>query len=158
MATDTATNWNTKNPILELGEEGYESDTGKMKIGDGISNWISLDYVYFDGVNNLISTNTSIEESDRILNGNDIYHVICNISENNLTFTIPNDMTYKYENLSAINFSQLGNGSITIVGEQGVTIHTRDVSINTTSGQYALCVLTKISTNEWRLSGSLKLK
>lgn len=158
MKTYTAANWNVTNPILEIGEEGHETDTGKMKIGDGASNWIALDYVYFDGVNRLISTNTSVESSSRTLNSDDVYHVICNISENNLSFTIPTDTTYNYENLSTIFFSQLGTGSITIVGETGVTIHTRIEATTTTSGSYALCAITKISANEWRLSGSLALK
>ncbi len=41
---DTAPNWNLANPILASGEVGYETDTGKMKLGDGVSNWVSLGY------------------------------------------------------------------------------------------------------------------
>jgi hypothetical protein len=44
----TAAAWNTADPILALGEPGYETDTGKLKIGDGSSNWSSLPY--FDPV------------------------------------------------------------------------------------------------------------
>lgn len=40
----TALEWTTANPILAQGEEGYELDTGKLKIGDGILNWVSLSY------------------------------------------------------------------------------------------------------------------
>jgi hypothetical protein len=40
--------WTDENPILALGEPGYETDTGKLKIGDGSSNWNSLPY--FDPV------------------------------------------------------------------------------------------------------------
>jgi len=32
---DTAAGWAAANPVLALGERGYESDTGKEKIGDG---------------------------------------------------------------------------------------------------------------------------
>jgi collagen type VII alpha len=39
-----STNWTTLNPILAVGEIGYETDTGKFKIGDGTSNWSELDY------------------------------------------------------------------------------------------------------------------
>ena len=35
----TATQWTTADPILEAGEVGWESDTNKFKIGDGINNW-----------------------------------------------------------------------------------------------------------------------
>ena len=41
---DTATNWATVNPILSQGEIGYETNTGKLKIGDGITVWNSLSY------------------------------------------------------------------------------------------------------------------
>lgn len=41
---DLAANWTTANPTLGEGEQGYEKDTGKMKIGDGVTPWISLSY------------------------------------------------------------------------------------------------------------------
>src|SRR5271165_5930419 len=40
----TAAQWSSANPILAQGEEGYETDTGKMKIGDGVTAWASLVY------------------------------------------------------------------------------------------------------------------
>ena len=52
---DVASNWTTTNPILADGEQGYEKDTGKMKIGNGITNWNALPYfpnipsTFFDG-------------------------------------------------------------------------------------------------------------
>ncbi len=42
---DAATNWTTNNPVLLAGELGFESDTGKFKIGDGTTAWNSLSYV-----------------------------------------------------------------------------------------------------------------
>ena len=41
---DPAANWTTTNPILGDGEPGYESDTGFMKIGDGLLAWNALAY------------------------------------------------------------------------------------------------------------------
>ena len=41
---DTAEKWTTNNPKLFLGEIGFESDTGKFKIGDGNTEWNSLSY------------------------------------------------------------------------------------------------------------------
>ena len=44
----TASQWISVNagdgPILDEGEIGFETDTGKFKIGDGINHWIDLDY------------------------------------------------------------------------------------------------------------------
>jgi hypothetical protein len=41
---DTAANWTSADPTLLAGELGYESDTGKLKIGDGSTAWSSLAY------------------------------------------------------------------------------------------------------------------
>jgi len=49
---DTATNWTSANPVLGSGEQGYETDTRKMKIGDGIHSWNSLPYFSSGGVGN----------------------------------------------------------------------------------------------------------
>lgn len=40
----TASQWTTANPILAAGEIGYETDTAKFKVGDGITSWSSLKY------------------------------------------------------------------------------------------------------------------
>jgi hypothetical protein len=37
--------WEQVNPILKLAEPGFESDTGKAKIGDGITAWNNLNYL-----------------------------------------------------------------------------------------------------------------
>jgi len=43
--TDTAANWTANNPTLLSGELGFESDTGKAKLGDGSTAWTSLSYL-----------------------------------------------------------------------------------------------------------------
>lgn len=40
----TASAWTTANPVLSSGEPGYETDTGKMKFGDGSTAWSGLPY------------------------------------------------------------------------------------------------------------------
>lgn len=42
---DTAANWTAKNPTLLVGELGIESDTGKIKCGNGVTAWSSLAYI-----------------------------------------------------------------------------------------------------------------
>lgn len=41
---DQESDWNLKNPILESGEQGFETDTGKFKIGNGVNRWLDLRY------------------------------------------------------------------------------------------------------------------
>jgi hypothetical protein len=41
----TAAAWTTSARVLAKGEPGYETDTGKIKVGDGSTAWASLAYV-----------------------------------------------------------------------------------------------------------------
>src|SRR5208337_2981054 len=40
----TAAQWTSTNPTLAQGEIGYETDTTKFKVGDGVTAWASLAY------------------------------------------------------------------------------------------------------------------
>ena len=40
-----STSWTEKNILLYAGEPGFETDTGKIKIGNGIDRWNDLPYV-----------------------------------------------------------------------------------------------------------------
>jgi hypothetical protein len=42
---DTAANWTSTNPTLAAGEFGLETDTLKLKLGNGSAAWNSLAYV-----------------------------------------------------------------------------------------------------------------
>lgn len=63
----TASGWTSINspngPTLSAGEWGYETDTGKVKIGDGSTAWASLDYLAIAGGDTF--TQSEIEELAR---------------------------------------------------------------------------------------------
>jgi hypothetical protein len=40
----TASTWTSTNPTLYSGEIGFETDSGRIKIGDGTTSWTGLDY------------------------------------------------------------------------------------------------------------------
>lgn len=44
LRQDISSVWQSKNPVLLLGEFGVETDTNKFKIGDGITDWNNLSY------------------------------------------------------------------------------------------------------------------
>lgn len=44
LRRDTAADWTTTDPILAAGELGIETDTNRIKIGDGITEWTGLKY------------------------------------------------------------------------------------------------------------------
>lgn len=44
LRNDAAATWVEKNPVLAKGEPGVEVDTGKFKLGDGVTSWVGLHY------------------------------------------------------------------------------------------------------------------
>jgi hypothetical protein len=44
LKRDVAADWTSNNPTLAAGQPGYETDTGKIKFGDGATAWNSLAY------------------------------------------------------------------------------------------------------------------
>jgi hypothetical protein len=59
----TAAAWTSADPTLAEGEVGYETDTGKHKIGDGSTAWVSLDYVV-SGLSDAPSDGTQYARKD----------------------------------------------------------------------------------------------
>ena len=41
----TNAQWNTSNPVLDVGEFGFNTTTNQLKIGTGNTSWNSLDYL-----------------------------------------------------------------------------------------------------------------
>jgi hypothetical protein len=54
---DLSTSWSNINPVLSEGELGLETDTKKIKVGDGIgTEWNNLPYILDPGYSNLVSS------------------------------------------------------------------------------------------------------
>lgn len=43
LRRDSSENWSASNTVLMAGEPGYVTNTGELKIGDGVTAWNSLD-------------------------------------------------------------------------------------------------------------------
>ena len=77
---DTAANWTSANPVMLIGELGYESDTGYWKTGDGVTAWTSLSYNWVFGgditaTGNVTASSLSIEAAQNLYldGGTDTY-------------------------------------------------------------------------------------
>lgn len=44
LAGKQSSEWASLNPVLADGEKGYERDTGRYKVGDGVKTWNELSY------------------------------------------------------------------------------------------------------------------
>lgn len=65
LRRDTARRWAGLNPILLEGEPGFETDTGRFKIGDGSTKWEELEYFLTDNLgdtpNNTLSAHVNAD-------------------------------------------------------------------------------------------------
>jgi hypothetical protein len=58
LRRDTAANWASTNPTLAAGEQGYESNTGLSKIGDGSTTWTALPYASVSRITEEVKNST----------------------------------------------------------------------------------------------------
>lgn len=61
VRSDTLANWTSSNPVLAVGEHGFETDTGYTRIGDGSTAFLSLSrrfggYIVYDDVPALLAS------------------------------------------------------------------------------------------------------
>ena len=66
----TAAEWTSANPILIAGEQGFETDTLKTKIGNGVDAWTTLSYLPGGGLQNVSEDATPSLGGDLDASGN----------------------------------------------------------------------------------------
>ena len=107
----TAAKWTAANPLLQRGELGVETDTRKIKVGDGITYWNDLEYAKASGdwgditgditeqtdlvefVNNAVAAEASIRaQADQQLQSN-IDNVAADLTEHEQDTSNPHNVT-----------------------------------------------------------------
>lgn len=121
---DTANNWMNNNPVLAQGEIGFDTTTGKHKIGDGISNWRSLPYFVLDSDIDVNKTLYGILEEDGTITyvsaGGSGFSTTGNVSDLN------NDLNFQTkEQVEALIKKALASYGVTIADTEPTTNKTR---------------------------------
>lgn len=144
---DTAANWNTYDPTLEAREIGIETDTYRLKVGDGSTAWTALPYFAVSGVNEQSGTSYTLALTDiaKIV-------VMDNASAN--TLTIPADASVAFPTGVIIAAVQGGAGATTITAASGVTLNGVSAGSATISAQYDGVNVYKRGANEWGITGA----
>lgn len=105
----TASTWSSANsnlgPVLAVGEVGYETDTGRLKIGDGSTVWNNLPYSYLQYNDLVVGSGIELED---LTNGNG---QVTGVKVNNSILAGDN-----------ITLTLDGNNNIVIAGASPVTI------------------------------------
>jgi len=138
--TKTAATWTSENPVLAEGEVGHESDTGKIKVGNGSTAWSSLSYtsatadtasatnftsalqVNGSDVTTDADIGSTIQAYDANLTG---FVAACNLPTSDGTA----DQVLKTDGAGTISFATQSGGSLS---DQGVTASAAE--LNTLDG------------------------
>lgn len=113
--------WAARNPTLANGEPGFETDTNKLKIGDGISPWATLDYIAPDQGDGVVFT-TDIETVSNAM-----------IAEGAIdNYRVADDAAIDVTKLSGV-VSQT-NGTVTTASTSSSVVRNITVSTSTPTG------------------------
>lgn len=134
------------NEVLLQGEGGFEYDTGKLKIGDGVTHYNSLPYfgggTSTSGVNHQTGTAYTLRASDENL-------TVLADNASPFTLTIPTDASATIAVGAKFPYTQYGAGALTIAAQSGVTVHSANGM--GVVARYDGGVAEKIGANEWQL-------
>ena len=91
LRRDTAANFTSKNPVLGIGEPAYETDTKKLKIGDGTTAYTQLEYFSAGGggsaPTNMVTTDTAQTITGlKTFGGADLSKILLEGSESLISF------------------------------------------------------------------------
>lgn len=109
-----AATWTSVDPILAQGEDGLETDTNRVKIGDGVSLWSALPYF---GELRVVGFALSDETTD------------LTTGTAKVTFPMPHAMTLT-EVRASVNSEPLGADIVVDVNKNGVTVLSTKLSID----------------------------
>lgn len=157
---DTAAAWTAANPILAEGEAGFETDTLKVKIGDGVTAWSGLIYLTAPGAETVgnkgqangyasLDSNGKVPGS-QLPNSIMTYEGLHNVSTNSPTLSDATGDAGSTYRISVGGTRDYGSGNLTLnVGDY--LIHSGSVwqvadttdAVSTVAGQTGNVVLTK---------------
>lgn len=113
MRRGTANAWVSADPTLASGEFGLETDTRRLKIGDGSTEWTSLAYLRGHGkVQSKTTTYTMLPEDDAVL---------CDASGGAFTVTLKTAVSMSGRSVWIKKTDSSGN-AVTLDGDGSETI------------------------------------
>ena len=123
---DTASNWTSNNTVLLAGEIGWETDTRKIKIGDGTTAWQSLDYLPIPDVNRLLTGNLTVGGNFTV-NGT-------TTTIDTTTLTVE-DKNIEIGKVSTPSDTTANGGGLTLLGSTNKTFNWLDATDSWTSSE-----------------------
>ena len=165
---DTAASWTSSNPTLASGELGLETDTGKIKIGNGSTAWTSLTYAATGTITSVVAgtglSGGTITSSGTIAIDSTVATLTGTQTLTNKTLTSP---TVNTATIAGINSSNVATGTLadTIIRGLNEDINvvasaatgTINIEVGTASIWYYTTNATANHTLNFRYSSSVSL-
>jgi hypothetical protein len=170
----TASQWTSADTTLASGEWGFETDTGKVKIGDGTTAWTSLGYtgagdVTLTGTQTLTNKTLTAPVINLALNPQTGTTYTFALTDNGKlvtasnagaqTYSIPTNASVAFPTGTQINIIGIDAGVVTI---QATTSGTTTVASTgtvatapTLRAQYSSATLIKVATDVWYVIGDI---
>ena len=123
---NTASNWNSSNPILASGQMGLETDTFRFKVGDGSTAWNSLPYYvddFYEGFNSVttlsslpitkrsivatVAGSTTLSLSGTLRQGRELHIKVYNNSGAELTQSLPTSTPWESKKTDGSDISSV---------------------------------------------------
>lgn len=139
LRRDLAATWTSVNPVLSAGEMGYETDTDKVKIGDGATAWTSLSYL-IDGTTGA-ETDAVVGAVSGIVKADGAGNISAASAGTDYQVPLSSGVDYQAPLVSGTNIktvngsSILGAGDLSVAGTGGIAL--TDISVTDNSGNGA---------------------
>jgi hypothetical protein len=170
----TASSWTSANPTLAAGEWGFETDTGKVKIGDGTTAWTSLGYtgagdVTLTGTQTLTNKTLTAPVINLALNAQtgttytfaltDNGKLVTASNSSAQTYSIPTNASVAFPTGTQINIIGIGAGEVTINAVTSGTTTISSTGATATApklrAQYSSATCIKAATDLWYVIGDI---
>ena len=126
----TASQWTSTNPTLAAGEWGFESDTGKVKIGNGSTAWNSLGYT---GVGDIEGVTAGTGLSGGGTSGTVTVSIDTSVTADLSTAQTLTNKTLTDPKINLAFDAQTGTTYTTVLNDNGQVVTMNNASANTLS-------------------------
>ena len=142
----TSSEWTITNPVLAIAEPGLETDTTKIKYGDGTTAWNSLAYANVGAINTITD--------DLNMTG----HIIPTVDSNGTTGYDLGSPSFKWRDLYLSQGSLYIDGQKVIESNSGTIVVQADVDQSLTSKVSGTGVLTLESATTVNVASTLQMQ
>lgn len=127
----TAAQWTSANPTLAAGEFGFESDTNKLKCGNGSTAWNSLSYISNDGDITGVTAGTGITGGGT--SGTVTVAIDTSVTADLTTAQTLTNKTLTDPKINLAFDAQTGTTYTTVLNDNGQVVTMNNASANTLS-------------------------